>query len=148
MELVITEYNGIHIHIDRPHTFLNEAKMSALAIAIRLSIIDYRINAAVPDALKVLVLDDLMISLDMGNRDALMDLLLKDYSDKYQLLFFTHDKNLYTFVDQKIKEHKMDSLWQKKDMYVGEDDSNQYEYPIIIDGEEDLLHKSKKSFMY
>lgn len=146
IELVITEYNGINICIDRPHTFLNEAKMSALAIAIRLSIINYRINAAVPDALKILVLDDLMISLDMGNRDALMDLLLKDYSDKYQLLFFTHDKNLYTFVDQKIKEHKMDSLWQKKDMYVGEDDSNQYEYPIIIDGEEDSISKVKKYY--
>jgi hypothetical protein len=146
VELVITEYNGIHIHIDRPHTFLNEAKMSALAIAIRLSIIDYRINAAVPDALKVLVLDDLMISLDMGNRDALMNLLLKDYSDKYQMLFFTHDKNLYNFVDQKIKEYKMDSLWQKKDMYVSEDDSNQYEYPIVIDGEADSISKVKKYY--
>ena len=147
VELVITEYNGIHMFIDRPHTFLNEAKMSALAISIRLSIIDYRINTAVPDALRVLVLDDLMISLDMGNRDALIDILLKDYSNKYQILFSTHDKNLYNFVDQKIKEHKMGTLWKKKEMYVGEDDSNKCEYPIVIDGETDSISKAKKYYI-
>ena len=146
IDLIIKSYNGQIVQIKKPQSFLNEAKMSAVAIAIRLAIIDQRIGTAVPDALKVLVLDDLMISLDMGNRDALMDLLLKDYSGKYQILFFTHDKNLYNFVDYKIKEHKMSSQWLKKEMYIGEDESNKCEYPIIIDGETDSLSKSKKYY--
>lgn len=146
IDLIITSYNGQIVQIKKPQSFLNEAKMSAIAIAIRLAIIDQRIGTAVPDALKVLVMDDLMISLDMGNRDALMDLLLKDYSGKYQILFFTHDKNLYNFVDYKIKEHKMSSQWLKKEMYIGEDESNKCEYPIIIDGETDSLSKSKKYY--
>lgn len=150
VELVITEYNGIHIQIDRPHTFLNEAKMSALAIAIRLSIIDYRINAAVPDALKVLVLDDLMISLDMGNRDALMDLLLKDYSDKYQMLFFTHDRMLFEFVNYKIKQHKQNVNWLRKELYVGEDNITKQEYPVLLDSDTDISRAMKyyKNFDY
>ena len=89
--------------------------MSAIAVAIRLAIIAQRIGEAVPDALKVLVLDDLMISLDMSNRDKLMDLLLDNFAKRYQILFFTHDPNLYNFVDYKIREHKMNSQWLKKE---------------------------------
>ena len=80
INLIITSYNGQIVQIKKPQSFLNEAKMSAVAVAIRLAIIDQRIGTAVPDALKVLVLDDLMISLDMGNRDKLMDLLLDDFA--------------------------------------------------------------------
>ena len=146
IDLIITKYNDQVVQIKKPQSFLNEAKMSAIAVAIRLAIIDQRIGSAVPDALKVLVLDDLMISLDMSNRDKLMDLLLDNFAKRYQILFFTHDPNLYNFVDYKIREHKMNSQWLKKEMYIGEDESNKYEYPIIVDGETDSLSKSKKYY--
>ena len=127
IDLIITSYNGKIVQIKKPQSFLNEAKMSAIAVAIRLAIIDQRIGAAVPDSLKVLVLDDLMISLDMSNRDKLMDLLLD-------------------FVDYKIKQHKQDAEWLRKEMYVGEDDITKREYPIIIDGECDSYTKAKKYY--
>lgn len=146
IDLIITSYNNQAVQIKKPQSFLNEAKMSAIAVAIRLAIIDQRIGSAVPAALKVLVLDDLMISLDMSNRDKLMDLLLGDFANRYQILFFTHDLNLYNFVDCKIREHKMSSQWLKKEMYVGEDETTKYEFPIIIDGENDSLSKSKKYY--
>ena len=146
IDLIITNYNNLAVQIKKPQSFLNEAKMSAIAVAIRLAIIDQRIGEAVPDALKVLVLDDLMISLDMSNRDKLMDLLLDNFAKRYQILFFTHDSNLYNFVDCKIREHKMSSQWLKKEMYIGKDESNKYEYPVIVDGETDSLSKSKKYF--
>lgn len=146
IDLIITKYNDQVVQIKKPQSFLNEAKMSAIAVAIRLAIIDQRIGTAVPDALKVLILDDLMISLDMSNRNKLMDLLLDNFAKRYQILFFTHDKNLYNFVDYKIREHNMSSQWMKKEMYVGEDESNKYEYPIIVDGESDSLSKSEKYY--
>lgn len=146
VELVITSYNNQPVQIKKPQSFLNEAKISAIAVAIRLAIIDQRIGAAVPEALKVLVLDDLMISLDMSNRDKLMDLLLGDFANRYQILFFTHDLNLYNFVGCKIREHKMSSQWLKKEMYVGEDETTKYEFPIIVDSENDSLAKSKKYY--
>ena len=77
----------------------------------------------------------------MSNRDKLMDLLLGDFANRYQILFFTHDLNLYNFVDCKIREHKMSSQWLKKEMYVGEDETTKYEFPIIVDSENDSLAK-------
>ena len=121
IDLIITSYNNQVVQIKKPQSFLNEAKMSAIAVAIRLAIIDQRIGSAVPEALKVLVLDDLMISLDMINRDKLMDLLLNDFAQRYQILFLTHDRMLFEFVNYKIKQHKQDVNWLKKELYVEED---------------------------
>ena len=147
IQLEITKYNGKSVQIKKPHVFLNEARLSALATAIRLTLLDYRLNnSAVPNALKVLILDDLMISLDMSNREPLLDLLLKEYSHKYQILFFTHDKGLYDFVDHKIRQHKQNLSWVRKELYVGEDDTTKHEIPVIIDGECDLFEKAKKYY--
>lgn len=147
IKLEITKYNGKTVHIKKPHVFLNEAKLSALATAIRLTILDYRLDkSAVPSALKVLILDDLMISLDMSNREAIIDLLLKDYQNKYQVLFLTHDKGLYDFVDNKIKQYKQNLLWVRKELYVGEDDAAKHEIPVMIDGECDLFEKAQKYY--
>lgn len=146
VKLFITEYNGNPVRIERPQTFLNEAKMSAIATAIRLSILDFRINTAAADALKVLILDDIMISLDMSNREKLMDFLLDKYSMTYQILFFTHDQNLYSFVDSKIKQKKQNVFWLRKEMYVGEDDGAHKEFPVIINGECDPIEKARKYY--
>ena len=146
IDLIITSYNNQAVQIKKPQSFLNEAKMSAIAVAIRLAIIDQRIGSVVPNALKVLVLDDLMISLDMSNRDKLMDLLLDKFANRYQILFFTHDKMLFDFVDYKIKQHKQDVKWLRKEMYVGENDATKQEYPVIIDGECDSYVKAKKYY--
>ena len=150
IDLIVTSYNGQIVPMKKPQSFLNEAKMSAVAIAIRLAIIDQRIGTAVPDALKVLVLDDLMISLDMGNRDKLMDLLLDDFANRYQILFFTHDRMLFNFVDYKIKQYKQNEKWLRKEMYVGEDDKTKQEYPVLLDSETDISRAMKyyKSFDY
>lgn len=150
IDLIITSYNNQVVQIKKPQSFLNEAKMSAIAVAIRLAIIDQRIGSAVPDALKVLVLDDLMISLDMSNRDKLMDLLLDDFANRYQILFFTHDKMLFDFVDYKIKQHQQEKRWLRKEMYVNEDDTTKQEYPMLLDSETDISRAMKhyKNFDY
>ena len=143
IDLIITSYNNQAVQIKKPQSFLNEAKMSAIAVAIRLAIIDQRIGSAVPAALKVLVLDDLMISLDMSNRDKLMDLLLDDFANRYQILFFTHDRMLFDFVNYKIKQHKQNTEWLRKEMYVGEDDITKREYPVLLDSETDISRAMK-----
>ena len=134
--LTIDSYNGKSIPINRPQTFLNEAKLTALALSIRLCVLKYRTNTLAADALQVLVLDDIMISLDMSNREMLSELLLKNggYADKYQLLFFTHDRNLFQFIDRRRKEIGI---------YIGKD-SHGIEYPVIVDEEADSYSKAQK----
>lgn len=147
IKFTITKYNDMAVHITRPHSFLNEAKMTAVAISIRLSILKYRIGAiAAPDALKILVLDDTMISLDMSNRDTLITLLLKEFTSNYQILFLTHDKSLYKFINHKISQLSDKTEWSIQEMYVGKKVITKHEYPVLIDEEDEPYHKAKKFY--
>lgn len=119
VELIITRYNGKDINIRRPQIFLNEAKMSALATAIRLAILDSRISSEASNALKILVLDDLMISLDFGNRNSLLNVLLKKYYSQYQLLIMTHDRSFFDCVLNHIQDDTHLKNWMILELYEG-----------------------------
>lgn len=149
IELKITSYLGTRMDIHRPHSFLNEAKITAIALAIRLSILKKRVNEQTPDVLKFIVFDDVMISLDMNNRDRLMDYLLdptKKYIEDYQLFFLTHDRNLFDFISNKIKQWDNISHWVFKEMYTGKDETTNIEFPVIIDSELEFIDKAKKYY--
>lgn len=149
IDLKITSYLGKVVNIHRPQSFLNEAKITAIAIAIRLTILKKRVNEEAPDVLKFIVFDDVMISLDMNNRDKLIDFLLDEenkFTKDYQLLFLTHDKNLFDFVSFKIKKLHNPSEWIFKEMYAGKDLLSKKEYPIIIDSDLEFIDKAKKYF--
>lgn len=149
IDLKITSYLGKAVNIHRPQSFLNEAKITAIAIAIRLTILKKRVNEEAPDVLKFIVFDDVMISLDMNNRDKLIDFLLDEqnnFTKDYQLLFLTHDKNLFDFVSFKIKKLHDPAEWVFKEMYAGKDVASKKEYPILIDSDLEFIDKAKKYF--
>jgi len=83
--------------VERPHTFLNEAKLTAISLSLRFSILK---NRLVGD-LQVLVLDDLLISLDMSYRIEVINILEKHFSN-FQLIIMTHDKGFYQLLKRKI----------------------------------------------
>lgn len=126
----VVKFNGIEI--TKPNTFLNEARLSAIALAIRLAVLD-RTYIDNPTKLHLLVLDDIMISLDMGNRTRLIKLILKEgYANKYQILFFTHSRVLVDTFNKGIDIWGNEFEWMKKEMY--EFDNN----PIIQNPETPL----------
>jgi len=141
--LRIPDYEGVVDGVKRPHSFLNEAKLTAIALAIRLSILQKRLAEA---NLRILVLDDLLISLDMSNREKVLTLILKEYLDKYQVLILTHDRVLFDYIMSQIKLHSKLGLWCFKEMYVGQNKTTEIKYPVIIDGESDYLAKAEKYF--
>jgi energy-coupling factor transporter ATP-binding protein EcfA2 len=149
IEFIITSYLGKKITINRPQSFLNEAKITAIAVAIRLTILKKRINKQAGDILKFIVFDDVMISLDMNNRDKLIDYLLNPlngYTEDYQILFLTHDKSFYDFVIHKINKWSSPTKWVFKEMYVGFNETNDIEEPVIIDGDLSFYAKAKKYY--
>jgi energy-coupling factor transporter ATP-binding protein EcfA2 len=77
--------------ISKPHLFLNEARLSAVAISIYLGMI--RLTPQM-QKLKILFLDDLFIGLDLSNRMPLLQILEKEFSD-YQIILSTYDKPWY-----------------------------------------------------
>lgn len=97
--LKIRKYYGKEDVVKKPHSFLNEAKKTAIGLAIRLGLLERRLLE--DDRLNLIGLDDLLISLDMSNREAVFNLLLNQYQKNYQLIFFTHDKSLF----QAAKQH-------------------------------------------
>jgi ABC-type lipoprotein export system ATPase subunit len=117
--LKINNYYGHPDAVKRPHSFLNEAKKTAIGLSIRLGILERRLLA---DKLNVLALDDLLISLDMSNREVVLKLLFEDYERDYQLLIFTHDKQLFNIAKHKIEHGNFTHEWKFWEFYVNEKD--------------------------
>lgn len=114
---------------DVPHRyakFLNEAKISSINLAFYISIIK---SYAELRELKLLVLDDLLISLDMSNRDIVLDILQEYFSD-YQIIFLTHDRAFFEMARRKFETLKQDKNWIRFEMY--EDSSDTIPKPLII----------------
>lgn len=94
--LNITNYEGQKNVVKRPHSFLNEAKLTAVALAIRLAVLNRTLSQESNSSkVKLLVLDDLLISLDMSNREKVIDLVLSKYINEYQVFILTHDKVMF-----------------------------------------------------
>jgi len=105
--------------------FLNEAKISSINFAFYISII---LSYAEVNDLKILILDDLLISLDMSNRDIILEMLLKYFSD-YQLIILTHDKAFFEIAKQKFS-FKANNQWKYFEMYVDKDCESNIELPF------------------
>lgn len=103
--------------VKRPHSYLNEARLSAIAIAIRLAILKERYIEQAP---KVMVLDDLLLSLDLGNRSALLKIILKNYASRFQLIILTHDRVFFDSVLKHLPEDEQKSNWRIFEMYETE----------------------------
>jgi len=88
--------DGKQIH--RPQSFLNEAKMTQLALSIRFAA--SLVNLHDSD-IKMLVLDDLLVSLDMSNRMRVVEILFSKDFASYQKFILTHDLGLF----QELRRH-------------------------------------------
>lgn len=140
--LEIDKYDGKQFDEDapikHPNVFLNEAKMSALAFAIRWAILTKPAGEeVVADRLRVIVLDDLMISLDMSNREKMIRFLLNDaHAKKCQLLFLTHERLLFDAMFRELglrykadATKKLGDEWTIMEMYDHEVEGKHF--PII-----------------
>ena len=99
--------------IDKPHIFLNEARLSAIAIAIYLGMVKRHVQG-IP--CKVLFLDDIFIGLDISNRLPLLEILKSDFLD-YQVFITTYDKPWYEFVRTNYLNNNRD--WKCFEIYAG-----------------------------
>jgi energy-coupling factor transporter ATP-binding protein EcfA2 len=108
--LVAIEIDYWENPIERYHLFLNEARLSALAISIYFASIRRLLGTLKGDSLKILALDDLLISLDMSNRLKLLEILKSEFND-FQIFFFTHDKELFELYKNKME-------WEAYELYL------------------------------
>ena len=109
--------------IPEHHRFLNEAKLSAIAIAIYFS----SILLQPASALKILALDDVLIGLDMSNRLPVLD-ILDEYFSCYQIFLTTYDKAWYEIVKQRTAHG---GQWKAVEFYFRQTD--EYEIPVYVE---------------
>lgn len=96
-------------------TYFNEAKLSRIGLALRFAITRKNF-AGKRNSASILCIDDLMISLDMGNRLPILKFLL-DKSSTWQILLFTHDRALYETLRQQIYSRGDKKQWVVWEMY-------------------------------
>jgi hypothetical protein len=85
--------------LHKPHSFLNEAKLTQLALSIRFGATLAQLQES---PIKLLVLDDLLISLDMSNRMKVVKIILgEDFAD-YQKVILTHDLGFFQEIRREI----------------------------------------------
>jgi energy-coupling factor transporter ATP-binding protein EcfA2 len=77
--------------ITRPQSFLNEAKLTQLALSVRFAASLVNLQDPNNEHLKLLVLDDLLVSLDMSNRMKVVEIILSETFANYQKIILTHD---------------------------------------------------------
>ena len=117
IQLKIPRYEGKLNVIKKAHSFLNEAKWTAIGLSIRFAILEDWINRPATAELKALIIDDMLLSLDMSNRDIVLNMLLERYVNDYQLIFMTHDRSLYEFSKRKIDLKGKNSEWIYLEMF-------------------------------
>ena len=109
--------------IPEHHRFLNETKLSAIAIGIYFSSILLQPESE----LKILALDDVLIGLDMSNRLPVLDILDEYFSD-HQIFLTTYDKVWYEIVKQRTSHG---GKWKAVEFYFRQTD--EYEIPVYAE---------------
>lgn len=99
--------------IEKPQTYFNEAKLTAIALSIRFALLD-TVTAANG---RFLALDDMLISLDMSNRTKIIYYLLDVVSDKYNIYLFTHDRTFFELIKEVISAKNLKIDWLYKEIY-------------------------------
>lgn len=108
-----------------PQLFLNEARLSALALAIYLAGRLACTPTAEATALKLLVLDDVLIGLDNSNRTPVLDVLMHKFAG-WQVVLLTHDRNWFDLA----RNHLPHGDWRCYEVYEG-DRRAQAPMPIV-----------------
>jgi energy-coupling factor transporter ATP-binding protein EcfA2 len=117
-------YNGTVVA--EPQHFLNEARLTAIAISIYLAGARI-IRVGRPG---IIILDDVLIGLDLSNRIPLLNLLREEFGN-WQILLLTHDHTWYELA----KEYtEYAGGWTCKEMYLVDSHEGEAPIPEIKDG--------------
>lgn len=111
--------------LPRPQLFLNEARLSGLALALYLGGRLACVPAGESQALKLLVLDDVLVGLDHSNRLPVLDVLASHFAD-WQVVLLTHDRTWFELTQSHVNE----ADWTCVEIYEG-DAQSAAPHPIV-----------------
>lgn len=101
--------------IFKPQSHFNEARLTAIALAVKFAAMSKTIFQG-----SFLALDDMLISLDMSNRMKVINYLLDKIAPVYKLYVFTHDRLFYHTLKRIIETQYKESEWIFGGIYVND----------------------------
>ena len=128
--------------IIHPRSFFNEARLTCMALALRLAFHDAR-NVSGSDFAPAIFIDDLLISLDMSCRRFIIPILLK-YAETKQMFIFTHDRAFYNLTWSEITKIGKSKDWKRFEMYA-EEDNRGIITPVLIKSKS-LIETAKQKY--
>ena len=99
--------------VETPQNYLNEARLSALGLALYLGA-RLACTPQTTQHLKLLVLDDVLVGLDHSNRLPVLN-VLKDHFSDWQVVLLTHDRGWFDLARQHLH-----SGWTCYEVYEGD----------------------------
>lgn len=125
---LIVQYAGLEIA--HYQTFLNEARLSALAVCLYLASIKTSSYSAAD--LRILFLDDVFIGLDTSNRMPLLQIIHDEFiSDGFQVFISTYDRQWFELAHQWFNASRC--IFKCVELFAENDgDPNKPEYPIMV----------------
>jgi energy-coupling factor transporter ATP-binding protein EcfA2 len=122
--------------LDHPALVLNEARLTAIALAIYLA----ALKVETPDSAgkatpfpRLLILDDVLIGLDMANRLPVLDLIEQEFAgDGWQVFLMTFDRAWYELAKQRVPNSK----WKFAELYAMR--TGDFEKPILLEDKDHL----------
>jgi len=125
--------------IHRVQSFLNEAQLTKIAIGIRIGALRTRVQTT---DFKILVLDDMLVSLDMSNRMPIVKMILNHdnnpdlyFFDQFQKIILTHDRGFYELIKRYTSSHQ----WEYFNFHVKEDENS----PPTIEADRTPIEKAQ-----
>lgn len=136
------KYAGTEIEFYQ--VFLNEARLSSLAICIYLASI--KTFDPESDTLKILYLDDVFIGLDTTNRFPLLEIIKKEFIDAdFQVFISTYDREWFE-LSRHWFQTKVPGKIKSLELFIEDDGNpNTPDYPVIIPYDGNLA-KAKAHF--
>lgn len=106
---IIIKENGKEIQ--KPQTHFNEARLTAIALAVRFACLSKKSDGC------FLALDDMLISLDMSNRMQVIRYLLNVAIKTHKLYIFTHDRLFFHTFKRTIETQYDPNNWRFGGLY-------------------------------
>ena len=146
---ILQETNGTYQPIEKPQTYFNEARLTAIALSVRFALLD---TIAAANG-RFMALDDMLISLDMSNRMQVIRYLFDVAAPKYKLYVFTHDRLLFTSFKKHISLNKLQDNWICGSIYMHDrDNSIDFKkcnpYPVFIEEKDAELEAREYYIMH
>lgn len=140
LQIEVRKTAGTPIH--NYTTSLNEARLSAIALCIYLSALKNMPQVGID--FQLLILDDVFIGIDTGNRMPMLKLLTDEFSN-YQIVMTTYDRSWYNMAKEYFNTNVPDR-WKMFEMYEGEETLRpglNIAKPILTEGLSDFDHARK-----